>query len=70
MDSEQYGGPKPFSEPQTMALLELVMLHKPKSFINVHSGEWAIYVPWDSKDAYSSGMPVRVHVGFRHASAC
>jgi hypothetical protein len=28
-------------------------------YVNVHSGEWALYTPWDSKPAYGSGMPVR-----------
>eukprot|EP00882_Tetradesmus_deserticola_P034036 GHRQ01038933.1.p1 GENE.GHRQ01038933.1~~GHRQ01038933.1.p1 ORF type:complete len:160 (+),score=47.11 GHRQ01038933.1:312-791(+) len=26
-------------------------------YVNVHSGEWALYTPWDSKPAYGSGLP-------------
>lgn len=27
-------------------------------YVNVHSGEWALYTPWDSKEAYGPGLPV------------
>lgn len=33
--------------------------HRLLGYVNVHSGEWALYTPWDSKPAYGSGMPVR-----------
>jgi hypothetical protein len=32
--------------------------HRLLGYVNVHSGEWALYTPWDSKPAYGSGMPV------------
>lgn len=30
-------------------------------YVNMHSGEWALYTPWDSKEAYGPGLPVRCH---------
>lgn len=32
-------------------------------YVNVHSGEWALYTPWDSKEAYGPGLPVRGSMG-------
>lgn len=31
---------------------------RPQGFINVHSGEWAVYTPWDSKAAVPPGLRV------------
>ena len=42
-------------------------------YVNVHSGEWALYTPWDSKEAYGPGLPVglqlRVLVTLAHRPA-
>ena len=50
---EEHGGDKPFSEPQSRALRDLAMADPPVAYANVHSGEWALYVPWDHKKARS-----------------
>ncbi|KAF8060049.1 Carboxypeptidase B [Scenedesmus sp. PABB004] len=56
---EQYGGPSPFSEPQSRLVRHVVdgMRGRLVSYVNVHSGEWAAYTPWDSKPAYGGGLP-------------
>uniref|UniRef100_A0A383WP64 Peptidase M14 domain-containing protein n=1 Tax=Tetradesmus obliquus TaxID=3088 RepID=A0A383WP64_TETOB len=56
---EQYGGTTPFSEPQSRLMKQVVDAngHRLLGYVNVHSGEWALYTPWDSKPAYGSGMP-------------
>jgi hypothetical protein len=48
---DEFGGAKPFSEPQSRALRDLATTLRPTAYANVHSGEWAIYVPWDHKKA-------------------
>lgn len=53
-----YGGPSPFSEPHSRALRDLAARHPPRAFVNVHSGEWAAYTPWDSKPAAAPDLPV------------
>ncbi|KXZ54924.1 hypothetical protein GPECTOR_4g996 [Gonium pectorale] len=61
--SEMYGGPHPFSEPQSRLIARLALDSVsaghgvPKTYVNVHSGEWAVYSPWDSKAAVGPGMP-------------
>ena len=50
---EEHGGDKPFSEPQSRALRDLATADPPVAYANVHSGEWALYVPWDHKKARS-----------------
>ena len=48
--SETYGGPEPLSEFESKSVLALAKSMLPlKSYVNVHSGEWAMYVPWDHK---------------------
>lgn len=56
-NSEEYGGPEPFSEPQTR-LLNNVLEAQPQAFVNLHSGEWAMYTPWDSKQEVAANLPV------------
>jgi len=46
---DEYGGTAPFSEPQSAALRDLAVRLQPAAYANVHSGEWAMYVPWDHK---------------------
>uniref|UniRef100_A0A7S0WFA8 Peptidase M14 domain-containing protein n=1 Tax=Chlamydomonas leiostraca TaxID=1034604 RepID=A0A7S0WFA8_9CHLO len=56
-EDDTYGGPAPFSEPHARVLRDLAVKVRPKSFINVHSGEWAVYTPWDSRAATAAGLP-------------
>ena len=55
--AEEYGGVSPFSEPQSRALRDLATAARPVAYVNVHSGEWALYVPWDHKKALAVGLP-------------
>lgn len=52
-DSHQqtFPGSKPFSEPETRLLKQLVMEYAPTTFLCVHSGTLGMYMPWayDSK---------------------
>ncbi len=48
---DEYGGTRPFSEPTSRALRQLATALRPTAYVNVHSGEWAMYVPWDHKKA-------------------
>ena len=48
---EEHGGDAPFSEPHSRALRDLALADPPAAYANVHSGEWALYVPWDHKKA-------------------
>ena len=48
---DEFGGGAPFSEPQSKALRDLATQAPPTAYANVHSGEWALYVPWDHKKA-------------------
>lgn len=45
-DGEENPGPKPFSEPETRILKELVTHFKPTTFLTVHSGTYGMYMPW------------------------
>lgn len=49
------------SEPQARMVKSLSEQHRTVAYINVHSGEWAVYTPWDSKPAYGPGLPVSWH---------
>lgn len=48
---DEFGGAQPFSEPHSRALRDLAREAPPVAYANVHSGEWALYVPWDHKKA-------------------
>ncbi|KAK9866978.1 hypothetical protein WJX84_000427 [Apatococcus fuscideae] len=54
---EEYGGPKPLSEPQTRIVKALATAAQPRAFVNLHSGEYALYVPWDSQPTQAAGLP-------------
>ncbi len=59
LDDEDYGGPHPFSEPESR-IVKLIAESSPiRSFVNIHSGEYALYVPWDSHPDYGSDLMVR-----------
>lgn len=55
--SDEYGGSKPFSEPETR-IVNNVLASQPQAFVNLHSGEWAMYMPWDSKPEAAENLPV------------
>ncbi|GIM03502.1 hypothetical protein Vretimale_8268 [Volvox reticuliferus] len=57
--TEMYGGPHPFSEAQSRLIARIALEggRVPKAYINVHSGEWAVYSGWDSKAAVGPGLP-------------
>ncbi|KAI8467492.1 MAG: hypothetical protein J3K34DRAFT_35836 [Monoraphidium minutum] len=55
--NEQYGGPSPLSEPQSRLVKRLIDSAPLAGYVNVHSGEWALYTPWDSKAAYAPNLP-------------
>ena len=55
--SEEYGGPRPFSEPETRIVRLIGQATRPQAFVNLHSGEYAVYVPWDSQRGLAPGLP-------------
>lgn len=58
LDDEMYGGPHPFSEPESR-IVKLIAASSPvRSFVNIHSGEYALYIPWDSHPDYAIDLPV------------
>lgn len=58
LDDEEYGGPRPFSEPESR-IVKLIAESSPvRSFVNLHSGEYALYIPWDSHPNYAIDLPV------------
>ena len=44
--SQEYQGKHPLSEPETM--LVSTLLKGANRYVNVHSGEYSLYMPWDS----------------------
>jgi predicted deacylase len=44
-----YGGPKALSEPESLELWKLLDQYRPDVVIDLHSGEVAVYTPWNSK---------------------
>lgn len=44
--SEEYEGPHPLSEPETQLVSNLLV--NATRYVNVHSGEYSLYMPWDS----------------------
>lgn len=57
--SDVYGGTKPFSEPESRVVKLIAETVHPRAYVNLHSGEWAMYVPWDSKAEMAPDLPVR-----------
>lgn len=55
--SDEYPGPHPFSEPESRIVRDEAARFKPHGYANVHSGEWAMYVPWDHKPAFGEDLP-------------
>lgn len=47
--SEEYPGLRPFSEPEAVAVREIVATYNPDVFINIHSGMEALFVPYDHR---------------------
>lgn len=58
--SEEYGGPRPFSEPETRIVRLIGQATRPQAFVNLHSGEYAVYVPWDSQRGLAPDLPADV----------
>ena len=57
-DSDEYGGTAPFSEAEAR-IIKLIAEGSPlRSFVNLHSGEFALYAPWDSQQKLAVGQPV------------
>ncbi|MBB20846.1 MAG: hypothetical protein CMP20_15525 [Rickettsiales bacterium] len=52
-----YGGPEPLSEPESQFLYDLLETHQPDLFIDLHSGEVAIYTPWHGKFDHAQTAP-------------
>lgn len=44
-----YGGPEPLSEPESQFLYDLFEKYNPDLFIDLHSGEVAVYTPWHGR---------------------
>ncbi|KAL3139931.1 hypothetical protein ABBQ38_004221 [Trebouxia sp. C0009 RCD-2024] len=62
LDDEEYGGPHPFSEPESR-IVKLIAESSPvRSFVNLHSGEYALYIPWDSHPNYAIDLPADTQV--------
>ncbi len=34
---------------------------RPQAFVNLHSGEYAVYVPWDSKKGLAPDLPTDIN---------
>lgn len=54
----EFGGSKPFSEPESRIVRLVAENTQPQAYVNLHSGEWAMYVPWDSQKETAPGLPV------------
>jgi hypothetical protein len=54
---ESFGGPAPLTERQSRLVKQLAEREPPRCYVNVHSGEWAAYSPWDSKRAKPPDLP-------------
>ena len=55
--SEEYPGERPFSEVESRVVRDLARSFAPHGYANVHSGEWAVYVPWDHKPEFAQSLP-------------
>ena len=44
--AEEYGGEQPLSEPESRTLAQLGRDWRPHTYVQVHSGEWALYTNW------------------------
>ena len=59
--ADEFGGAAPFSEPASKSLRSLAerLASSPPglaAYANSHSGEWAMYVPWDHKASWAAGL--------------
>lgn len=55
---DEYGGEKPFSEPESRIVKLVADGAQLRSYVNLHAGEWALYTPWDSQKNAPPGLPV------------
>ena len=59
--SEEYGGARPFSEPEARVVRLVAETARPQAYVALHSGEYALYVPWDSEARPARGRPTPDH---------
>jgi hypothetical protein len=57
LSDDSYGGSLPLTERQSRLVKQLAEKERPRCYINVHSGEWAAYSPWDSKRSKPPDLP-------------
>jgi len=57
MGHEEYGGSSAFSEPESRILRDIGNSWAPHTYVQTHSGEWALYTPWDHKALWGSDLP-------------
>lgn len=69
--SDQYPGPRPFSEPESRAVRDEATRFRPDLYINVHSGAREMYTGWDHKpDLIPTASDVLPLLDFLNASYC
>jgi len=58
------GGPKPWSEPETRILKDVVSAYKPTGFVTVHSGTRGMYMPWayDTNNLATRNQPTMMKI--------
>lgn len=57
---DEYGGTEPFSEAESRCVRGLAQQYKPTAYANIHSGEWAMYYPWDHRLDKAEGLPADI----------
>jgi len=71
--SETYPGRYPLSENESKQIHTLLHQIQPHTYISIHSGEYALYLPWDFKmtnPPHYEDMMKRVHVWKRSCLTC
>lgn len=58
LTTEEYGGKEPLSEPQARIIKFVAETNPLRAYVNLHSGEFALYAPWDSKEELADNLPV------------
>ncbi|KAK9805763.1 hypothetical protein WJX73_006850 [Symbiochloris irregularis] len=57
---EEYGGETPFSEPESRIVRLVAEGAQARASVNLHAGEWALYIPWDSQKSVAPGLPADI----------
>ncbi|KAK9810511.1 hypothetical protein WJX72_012011 [[Myrmecia] bisecta] len=55
--ADEYGGAAALSEPEARIIKHIAETHRPQAYVTMHSGEYALYVPWDSEKAVAPNLP-------------